>query len=258
MINKFIGKYEHAAFYSNAKAFADENVVGEIKSKLDAAKDEIKTKELLRPRRLTDANQANERMRNPKVNAHVVKHIMGIFKESSSDERNKNILASTIESNCKGTIMKMWSEFEKAQNEQAKENVIIKYTEQIFNGNLTWVKGIKFNPNCSEHEMIVANQRITNLLLKQYSPATSDKAYDKFCDNYLVKDEKFMDGFMRNNFPVNDMTKDQLAEIMSELKLDLENKQKVNISSQDINAKNVGTSEKKTDVPTIGSRTMIN
>jgi hypothetical protein len=255
LINKFIAKYEKEDFYTKANEFADEKAVGEVKSKLEAAREAIKAKELLRPRRLNDVNQAEERLRNQKVREHVSKQVVVCLGESLLDDNNKNIIAGAIVNIGMGAMRKMWGEFNKATTVEAKENAIIKHTQALFNETHRWLlNGVKFNDETKEHDRIVASQRITNLMLKQYSPATSESAYDKFCDNYLISDEKFMDGFMRSNFSITQMNENQLADIMKELKDDIDGKRKIHISDKDMASKNVGTSKKNNSAPAIESR----
>ena len=91
-------------------------------------------------------------------------------------------------------------------------------------------------------------------MLKQYSPATSESTYDKFCDNYLISDKNFMDGFMRSNFSINKLNENQLEDIMKELKDDIDGKRKIRISDKDMATKNVGTSKKNSSAPAIESR----
>ena len=255
LINKFIAKYEKEDFYTKANEFADEKAVGAVKSKLEAAREEIKAKELLRPRRLKDVNLAEERLRNQKVNAHVSKQAAICLEESLLDDNNKNIIAGTIVNIGMDAMRKMWGEFEKATTVEAKENAIIKHMQALFNETHRWlVNGVKFNDETKEHDRIVASQRITNLMLKQYSPATSESTYDKFCDNYLISDKNFMDGFMRSNFSINKLNENQLEDIMKELKDDIDGKRKIRISDKDMATKNVGTSKKNSSAPAIESR----
>jgi hypothetical protein len=114
----------------------------------------------------------------------------------------------------------------------------------IFNDTFRLVKGLKFDEETSEHDMIVATQRLTDMMLKQYSPATSGKEYHKYLDNYFISDEKFMDDFMRKNFEIKDMTNDQLKEIMGELKADITEKKKVLITDIEVTSKNEKKSER--------------
>ena len=103
----------------------------------------------------------------------------------------------------------------------------------------------------NERDSVVATQKITDLMLKQYSPAMSNRDYDKYAENYVVNDEKFMDSFIRTNFQKSEMSKEELAGFMDELKADLANKKKINIPDKDMNSKNVDKSEKHTDAPAI-------
>ena len=121
-------------------------------------------------------------------------------------------------------------------------------TQQIFNSTFNAIRKLK---GMNERDSIVATQKITDLMLKQYSPATSNRDYDKYAENYVVNDEKFMDNFIRTNFQKSEMSKEELAGFMDELKADLANKKKINIPDKDINSKNVDKSEKHNEAPAI-------
>jgi hypothetical protein len=215
------------------------NNAKELSPKVESV-DKIKEKEMLNPGRVNDEKQAMERFNNKNVNDHVSKQLLDIFKESLSNDAHKDAITKTILGTNKGIIFQMWRAFDKAENAEAKENAIIQHSQKLFNETFKWVKSVQFEEDDKEHDMIVATQRITNLMLKQYSPAASASAYDKFCDNYLVSDEKFMDGFMRNNFGITEMSKGDLADIMNDLKTDLADKMK----NKDIIDKNVEPSKK--------------
>ena len=250
VLNAFIDKYRDSDIYEKAEAFANENAVGEVNSKFEAAKEEIKAKELLRPRRLKEQKQAHERMANPKVYDHVSKQVFGILNESLPNDAGKDSITKVIHSRSKDIIRTMWGAFEKATTADAKENAIIKHTQELFNENHKWLNGLKFK----DEAMIVANQRITDLMLKQYSPATSDSKYDKFCNKYLVSDERFMEGFIKEKLGITEIKKDELTVFVNDLKAELEDKRKIKIPDNDLNAKNVETSKKQTESLAIDSR----
>jgi small-conductance mechanosensitive channel len=55
-------------------------------------------------------------------------------------------------------------------------------------------------------------------MLKQYSPVTSSEQFDKFSENYVISDEKFMDNFMRTNFKKTEMSNEDLKNAISDIK----------------------------------------
>ena len=96
-------------------------------------------------------------------------------------------------------------------------------------------------------------------MLNQYSPATFSKEYDKFADNYLVSNEAFMDGLMKQHFNKNDLTHEELKDFMSEVKTEITTpKEKLNISKEEISSDKTAKSEKLIDERKIENRVKVN
>lgn len=256
-LNAFIDSHRNSDIYEKAEAFANENAIGDIKSKFEAAKEEIKAKELLKPRRLKHIKQGYDRLIDKKVSEHVYEQILDTIGTSTSREDTKSAVSrGLILVVNKGTIQHMWSEFDKATTPEEKENALNTRAQKIFNDTFSAIQ--KLN-GMNKHDSIVATQKITNLMLKQYSPATSDKAYDKFHENYFINDEKFMDEFMKKNFSNTEMSNDELKEFINGVKLDIETKkEKVSIPDSEIASKQVNKSEKHTEVPKLDIQAKIN
>ena len=260
-INRFIGKYSSSVYQSPAEALADEDVIGQVKSKLEAAKEEIKDKELLKPRKLREAKQADERLRNPKIKDHVLKVMGNIVKESTSDERSKNGLLTSIVNENPKIMMSAWKAFENANTPEEKEDAIIKNTQDVFNVCYKWVNGLSFKDKSQSnvHDKIVASQRITNLILKQYSPAMSDSAYEKYHNDYVINDKTFMEGFLKDKLSVQEISEKDLDNILNAIKQDVsEKKTKVKDIEKDINPKNVEKSDKHVEAPQIEAQVKTN
>ena len=260
-INRFIGKYSHSIYNPPAEALADEDVIGQVKSKLEAAKEEIKDKELLKPRKLNEVKQADERLRNPKIKDHMLKVMSGIVKDSTSDERSKNGLLTSIVNENPKIMMTAWKAFENATTPEAKEEAIIKNTQEVFNVCYKWVNGLSFKDKSQSnvHDKIVASQRITNLILKQYSPAMSDSAYEKYHNDYVINDKTFMDGFLKDKLGVQEMSEKDLDNILNAIKQDIsEKKTRVKDLEKDINHKNVEKSDKRVEAPRIEAQVKTN
>jgi hypothetical protein len=248
-------------YQTPAETLADEDVIGQVKSKLEAAKEEIKDKELLKPRRLMEAKQADERLRNPKIKDHVLKVMSGIVKDSTSDDRSKNGLLNSIVSENHKIMMSAWKAFENANTPAAKEDAIIKNTQDVFNVCYKWVNGLSFKDKSQSnvHDKIVASQRITNLILKQYSPAMSDSAYEKYHNDYVINDKTFMEGFLKDKLSVQEISEKDLDNILNAIKQDVsEKKTKVKDLEKDINPKNVEKSDKHVEAPKIEAQVKTN
>ena len=257
-LNEFIAQYSDKDIYKAAEAFADENVMQMVKSNLETAKTEIKAKELLKPRRLKTADQANERMKELKVYDHVHKQILGLLDKSPIQAVIKeNVSRGTFLGENMGTIRHMWNNFEKAATPEEKGNVIENYTKKIFNDTFKHL-GTTFKV-VDAKDRIVAAQKITDIVLNQYSPATFSKEYDKFADNYLVSNEAFMDGLMKQHFNKNDLTHEELKDFMSEVKTEITTpKEKLNISKEEISSDKTAKSEKLIDERKIENRVKVN
>ena len=261
MINRFIGKYSSSIYKTPADKLADEDVIGQVKSKLEAAKEEIKDKELLKPRRLRDATQANERLMNQKLQEHVVKMMKGIVKDSTSDDRSKNALLYSIVRENQKIMQSAWGAFEKADTPAAKENAISKNAQDVFHVCFKWVGGLSFKDKGESniHDKIVASQRITNLILKQYSPAMSDSAYEKYHNDYIIGDKAFMDGFLRDKLNVKEMSDKDLDNILNAIKQDVSQKKtKVKDLEKDVNLMSAEKSDKHVDSPKLEAHVKTN
>ena len=261
MINRFIGKYSSSIYKTPADKLADEDVIGQVKSKLEAAKEEIKDKELIKPRRLRDATQANERLMNQKLQEHVVKMMKGIVKDSTSDDRSKNALLYSIVRENQKIMQSAWGAFEKADTPAAKENAISKNAQDVFHVCFKWVGGLSFKDKGESniHDKIVASQRITNLILKQYSPAMSDSAYEKYHNDYIIGDKAFMDGFLRDKLNVKEMSDKDLDNILNAIKQDVSQKKtKVKDLEKDVNLMSAEKSDKHVDSPKLEAHVKTN
>ena len=247
-INAFIEKHRNSDIFDKAVEFADENEVGKENSKLEKAKKEISSKELVRPRRLHNFKEADPRINNKELSDYVHKQILDIVKKSKTAENDKSIITRAMILNVNlGAIRLMWNDFGKATTAEDKEKILHNGAQKIFKASFEGMKGLT---NLDEHDRMVASQKITDLLLKQYSPATSDKAYDKFADNYVISDENFVRDFMRRNWNVVDMSGDELKDIIKNMKIDIERgKEKVNIPASELSSKLVDKSAKPVDVP---------
>ena len=177
------------------------------------------------------------------------------MKKSKTAENDKSIItrAMILDVNL-GAIRLMWNDFGKATTAEDKEKILHNGAQKIFKASFEGMKGLT---NLDEHDRMVASQKITDLLLKQYSPATSDKAYDKFADNYVISDENFVRDFMRSNWNVNEMSGEELKDIIKNMKIDIERgkeKEKVNIPDSDLSSKPVDKGARQVEVPSIDSK----
>lgn len=256
-LSAFIDQHRNSDIFQKATEYATESVIDKANSDMEKAKKEIREKELLKPRRLKTAQQANERIDNQKVQDHVHKQILGFLEASNTKDNDKSAITRGMVLGLNlGNIRHMWKEFEKATTIEEKEKVLHNRTQKIFNDTFYGIQGLK---GLDEHDRIVASQKITDLMLKQYSPVTSDKAYDKFSENYVVSDETFMDGFMRKNFGITKMSNDELKDIIHNIKLDISTqKEKVAISETEIESKKMDKSEKQTEAPKLDAKVKTN
>ena len=255
MINAFIDKHRNSDIYEKAVEFSNENVIGNENTKLENAKKEISSKELIKPRRLHNFKEADPRINNKELSDHVHKQILNIVKKSKTAENDKSIIARGMILNVNlGAIRLMWNDFDKATTTEDKEKILHNGAQKIFKASFDGMKGLT---NLDEHDRMVASQKITDLLLKQYSPATSDRAYDKFSDNYVISDETFVRDFMKKTWDVNEMSGDELKDIIKNMKIDIERgkeREKVNIPDSDLSSKPVDKGARQVEVPSIDGK----
>lgn len=252
-INAFIESHRNSEIYAKAVEFAGENVVEKANSALEATKKEIKDRELLRPRRIMNAKEAGERIANKQVTDHVLGQIRNYVKETTTDATSMEATTRWMIHNVgTGIIQNMWRDFENAKKVEEKENVLRTRTMQIFE---KVFHGVKMLNGLDVDEQLVATQQITNLLLTQYSPATSDKQFDKYCENYTVSDEKYMDYFMKQTLGVSVEKNEDLKEIINGIKEAITSeKEKVKVSTDELTSKNIAKSEKHVEVPSLDAK----
>ena len=133
--------------------------------------------------KLTSMDEALAHYNENNVQENLKAEIEGIFANVNSPL--KKFLLPGMPYNLKQEIMPHWINFEKSTTNQAKE-------EDIKRDSITLLKMLDVNlygitSKMEPKDRIVALQKVANVFMRNFSPATSDVKYYKYLDNYFVQ-----------------------------------------------------------------------
>ena len=133
--------------------------------------------------KLTSMDEALAHYNENNVKENLRAEIEGIFANVNSPF--KKFLLPGMPDNLKQQIMPHWINFDKSTTNQAKE-------EDIKRDSITLLKMLDINlfgitSNMDPKDRIVALQKVANVFMRNFSPATSDVKYYKYLDNYFVQ-----------------------------------------------------------------------
>ena len=133
--------------------------------------------------KLTSMDEALAHYNENNMQENLRAEIEGIFANVNSPF--KKFLLPGMPDNLKQQIMPHWINFEKSTTNQAKE-------EDIKRDSITLLKMLDVNlfgitSTMEPKDRIVALQKVANVFMRNFSPATSDVKYYKYLDNYFVQ-----------------------------------------------------------------------
>ena len=133
--------------------------------------------------KLTSMDEALAHYNENNMQENLRAEIEGIFANVNSPF--KKFLLPGMPNNLKQEIMPHWINFEKSTTNQAKE-------EDIKRESITLLKMLDVNlygitSTMEPKDRIVALQKVANVFMRNFSPATSDVKYYKYLDNYFVQ-----------------------------------------------------------------------
>ena len=133
--------------------------------------------------KLTSMDEALAHYNENNMQENLRAEIEGIFANVNSP--TKKFLLPGMPAHLKQEITSHWINFEKATTNQAKE-------EDIKRNSITMLKMLDINlfgitSNMDPKDRIVALQKVANVFMRNFSPATSDVKYYKYLDNYFVQ-----------------------------------------------------------------------
>ena len=133
--------------------------------------------------KLTSKDEALAHYNDKKVQEYLQAEIEGIFANVNSPF--KKFLLPGMPAHLKEEIMPHWINFEKATTNQAKE-------ENLKRESITLLKMLDVNlygitSQMKPKDRIVALQKVANVFMRNFSPATSDVKYYKYLDNYFAQ-----------------------------------------------------------------------
>ena len=133
--------------------------------------------------KLTSMDEALAHYNENNMQENLRAEIEGIF--ANVNHPFKKFLLPGMPDKLKQEIMPHWINFEKATTNQAKE-------ENIKRESITLLKMLDVNlygitSNMDPKDRIVALQKVANVFMRNFSPATSDVKYYKYLDNYFAQ-----------------------------------------------------------------------
>ena len=133
--------------------------------------------------KLTSMDEALAHYNENNMQENLKAEIEGIF--ANVNHPFKKFVFPGMPNNLKQQIMPHWITFEKSTTNQAKE-------EDIKGNTITLLKMLDVNlygitSTMEPKDRIVALQKVANVFMRNFSPATSDVKYYKYLDNYFVQ-----------------------------------------------------------------------
>ena len=133
--------------------------------------------------KLTSMDEALAHYNENNMQENLRAEIEGIFANVNSPI--KKFVLPGMPAHLKQEIMPHWINFEKSTTNQAKE-------EDIKRDSITLLKMLDVNlfgitSTMEPKDRIVALQKVANVFMRNFSPATSDVKYYKYLDNYFVQ-----------------------------------------------------------------------
>lgn len=133
--------------------------------------------------KLTSKDEAFAHYNENNMQENLRAEIEGIFANVNSP--TKKFLLPGMPAHLKQEITSHWINFEKATTNQAKE-------EDIKRESITLLKMLDVNlygitSQMEPKDRIVALQKVANVFMRNFSPATSDVKYYKYLDNYFAQ-----------------------------------------------------------------------
>ena len=133
--------------------------------------------------KLTSMDEALAHYNENNMQENLKAEIEGIF--ANVNHPFKKFVFPGMPNNLKQQIMPHWITFEKSTTNQAKE-------EDIKRESITLLKMLDVNlygitSTMEPKDRIVALQKVANVFMRNFSPATSDVKYYKYLDNYFVQ-----------------------------------------------------------------------
>ena len=133
--------------------------------------------------KLTSMDEALAHYNENNMQENLRAEIEGIFANVNSPI--KKFVLPGMPAHLKQEIMPHWINFEKSTTNQAKE-------EDIKRDSITLLKMLDINlfgitSTMEPKDRIVALQKVANVFMRNFSPATSDVKYYKYLDNYFVQ-----------------------------------------------------------------------
>lgn len=130
-----------------------------------------------------------------------------------------------------GQAMDIWKKFSQATSAEAMEQIMQKSSVEMFKSVFKNLNLFQLNPQ----DKVVAAQKITNVILAQYSPATVEKSYTKYTDHYAVQKETAeIQQFLITGSAIPGAREEDYDNLMNDVQSELEaNRTRINLNNLD-------------------------
>ena len=166
------------------------SIIDGARQKLRDFAEKFKIEDLNPEAKATSAKSAKELFADKQVTNHITNGIVEIASKGNVlSNVNKNSVTASWKSSsmfivtaAADLINDMWKRFEKTNDPAEKEKIIEKGAIDVFKNVRTRMGFFRLE----DKSTFIAAQRVTDLLLKTYSPIATDETYAKYANNYFI------------------------------------------------------------------------
>lgn len=194
-MNAFIDQNRNSDIYKQAGAFDDEDIVTEAKESLTSAKENIVLAEKLEKERELERIRAREKeleaKRDAKTKAEklmenstqaeaIKKEILAIFDKTKMNSGLKKLACDAVYKSSVDSVKAIWNAVDGKSGDDL-ETALKSGMEDMFIGTHTFIF-----PFFDQQNGLVEAQKITDMMLKQFSPIAFDEKLAKYGDSYFI------------------------------------------------------------------------
>jgi DNA-binding protein H-NS len=194
-MSAFIDQNRNSDIYKQAGAFDDEDIVTEAKESLKSAKENIVLAEKLEKERELERIRAREKeldaKRDAKTKAEklmenstqaeaIKKEILAIFDKTKMNSGLKKLACDAVYKSSVDSVKAIWNAVDGKSGDDL-ETALKSGMEDMFIGTHTFIF-----PFFDQQNGLVEAQKITDMMLKQFSPIAFDEKLAKYGDSYFI------------------------------------------------------------------------
>ena len=172
--------------YEQTGALADADIITGVRSDLTNAKEAAVARELEieAEAKLTNKDRATKLLQNEELQKKVANEIGDMIKDSKISKTIKDLAINFIQTTSFDRIKDMWDKAGAKGDEMSEADMKeeVAFLLSSVNQNLRMITDM------SEKDRFINSQKITDMVLKQFSPIAYNDKYAKFADNYFIKE----------------------------------------------------------------------